>query len=253
VIPSRQVGGRYVVLDGLGAGALGPVWRAQDKVTGRLVVVRELRLPGRPAAVDHTRFRDGLLRQARIIGALADPGLLTVEDVLHVDGVDLLVTEYVEGIRLSDHVSSGGPLSADDGLELARRLLGTLVRAHSSGLVHGGVRPEAVVLAEAGRIVLADTGLAPALSALGWADAGPPDYGFTAPERRAGGPPTPAADLWSFGSTLLRTCALEPPLADVVDRLRAEDPQARPSAAAALEELAEAGERRRSWFGFRRA
>ncbi|GAA4540637.1 serine/threonine-protein kinase [Pseudonocardia xishanensis] len=253
MIPSRPVGGRYVVLDGLGAGAMGPVWRAQDKLTGKLVVVRELRLTGRPGTVDHTRFRDALLRQARIIGALADPGLLAVQDVLHADGVDLLVTEYAEGIRLSDHVSSGGPLSADDGLELARGLLGTLDRAHGRGLVHGGVRPEAIMLAEDGRIAFSDTGLASALAALGRGDTGLPDYGFTAPERRAGGPPTAAGDLWSFGSTLLRTSALEPPLADVVDRLRAEDPAARPTAAEALEELAEAGERRRTWFGFRRA
>jgi eukaryotic-like serine/threonine-protein kinase len=228
MIPSRMVGGRYLVLDGLGAGAMGPVWRAQDKVTGRLVVVRELHLPGRTTAADHTRFRDALLREARLIGALRDPGLLTVHDVLSDGEIDLLVTEYTEGIRLSDHIASGGPLSYEDALDLARRMLGTLGRAHERGLVHGSVRTSAVVLAEDGRIALTDTGLA----------------------RARGVSVAPADDLRGLGEVLAQAGALEPPFTDVVDRLRSAEP---PSPEEALAELAEAGERRRTWFGFRRA
>lgn len=251
MIPSRVVGGRYVVLDGLGAGTLGPVWRAQDRVTGRLVVVREMHLPGSPAPAEHTRFRDALLREARLIGALRDPGLLIVHDVLHSEGTDLVVTEYAEGIRLSDHLASGGPLSYDDAAELSRTLLTTLAAAHGRGLVHGALRPGAVLLGEDGRVVLTDTGLA---SAIGTVVHIPPKAdGFTAPERLADCPPTAASDLWSLGATLARAGAVEPPLSDVVDRLRAEDPADRPSAAEALEQLAEAGERKRTWFGFKRA
>jgi serine/threonine protein kinase len=237
MIPSRMVGGRYLVLDGLGAGAMGPVWRAQDKVTGRTVVVRELHLPGRPTAADHTRFRDALLREARLIGGLRDPGLLTVHDVLSDGEIDLLVTEYTDGIRLSDHTSSGGPLSYEDALDLARTLLRTLGRAHGVGLVHGAVRPAAVVLAEGGRIALTDTGLARARLALD--PAGEPVGAVSAVD-----------DLRGLGETLALTGALEPPFADVVDRLRSAEP---PSVEEALAELDDVGERRRSWFGFRRA
>jgi serine/threonine protein kinase len=239
-----------VVLDGLGAGALGPVWRAQDRVTGRQVVVRELELPGRPGPADHTRFREALLREARLIGVLRDPGLLAVHDVLHDGGVDLVVTEYLQGHRLSDHVGAGGPLSYEDAADLARSLLGTLGRAHERGLVHGAVRPGAVVLAE-DRSALTDTGLARALTTAGFPTV--EDEGYTAPERLTGGPPSPAADLWSLGTTLARCGALEPPLVEIVDRMRAEDPAERPTATQAAAELAEAGERRRTWFGFRRA
>ncbi|SDE91728.1 protein kinase domain-containing protein [Pseudonocardia oroxyli] len=234
MIPSRLVGGRYLVLDGLGAGAMGPVWRAQDKVTGRPVVVRELHLPGRPTAADHTRFRDALLREARLVGALRDPGLLTVHDVLSDGELDLLVTEYTDGVRLSDHTSAGGRLSYEDALDLARRLLGTLGRAHEVGLVHGAIRPAAVVLAEGGRIAFTDTGLARARLAVD----------------PTGGPVSAADDLRGLGETLARTAALEPPFADLVDRLRSAEP---PTVQEALAELEEAGERRRTWFGFRRA
>lgn len=234
MIPSRMVGGRYLVLDGLGAGAMGPVWRAQDKVTGRLVVVRELHLPGRPTAADHTRFRDALLREARLIGALRDPGLLTVHDVLSDGSTDLLVTEHTDGIRLSDHVASGGPLSYEDALDLARRLLGTLARAHGRGLLHGAIGPGAIVLAEDGRIALTDTGLARARRAV--------DPALE--------PVTALDDLRGLGATLAEAGALEPPFADVVDRLRSAEP---PSVEEALAELDDAGERRRTWFGFRRA
>ncbi|MFR9804320.1 protein kinase domain-containing protein [Pseudonocardia sp. RS010] len=229
-----MVGGRYVVLDGLGAGLLGPVWRAEDRLTGRYLAVQELHVPGMSAA-EHARFRERLLREARRIGALADPGLLAVHDVLSDGGIDHVVTELVVGTRLSDHVASGGPLAPHDAVDVARRLLRTLRAAHHRQLVHGAVRPGAVVLGDDGRIALADVGLA-----LPAEEAGVPlcdrlePQGVVAPEREAGGPATGAADMWALGATLAFAGATAEPLSSLVSALRREDPATRPTAADAL-------------------
>jgi serine/threonine protein kinase len=236
-----MIGGRYVVLDGLGAGLLGPVWRAEDRLTGRYLAVQELHVPDMTPA-EHARFREHLLREARRIGALADPGLLAVHDVLSDCGIDHVVTELVVGTRLSDHVASGGPLAAHDALDMARTLLRTLRAAHHRQLVHGAVRPGAVVLGDDGRVALADVGLA-----LPAEEAGVPvrdqlgPHGVVSPERAAGGSATAAADMWGLGATLAFAGATEEPLSSLVTALRADDPAARPTAGEALAMLGRNG------------
>lgn len=241
MIPSRVIGGRYVVLDGLGAGLLGPVWRAEDRLTGRYLAVQELHVPEMTPA-EHARFRERLLREARRIGALADPGLLAVHDVLSDCGIDHVVTELAVGTRLSDHIASGGPLTIHDSVDLARVLLHTLRAAHQRQLVHGAVRPGAVMLGDDGRIALADVGIALPAEEAGvpvHERLGPPEV--VAPERTAGGPATAAADMWALGATLAYAGATEEPLASLVAALRAEDPAARPTADEALAMLGHNG------------
>ena len=74
---TRVVGGRYVVLAELGRGAAGVVWRAEDRVTGRHVAVKELHLPDGLAPAERLLFRERLLREARAAGRLEDPGIAT--------------------------------------------------------------------------------------------------------------------------------------------------------------------------------
>jgi serine/threonine protein kinase len=262
VIPSRVIGGRYVILGGLGEGALGPAWRAQDRLTGRQVAVKELHLPAGLGAPEHALFRERLLREARGAGRLATPGLLAVHDVVADSGVDHVVTELLDARRLSEAVAQSGPLADPHALETARALLETLRAAHEGGIVHGSIRPRAVLLVRGGRVVLTDVGLAQALDhrrLMGREQlTATPDY--QAPERIAGGPATAATDLWSLGATLFfavegggpfarpdvtetREAVLDgpvpeagcpPPLAGVIAALLRREPGDRPSAAAAL-------------------
>ena len=249
MIPSRTLGGRYVLLDGLGRGLIGPLWRAEDRVTGRNVAVQELPLPATLSTAEHAAFRERLLREARRVGALADPGLLGVHDVLHDADTDHVVTELVDAVRLADHVAAGGPLGSEEAAGIARELLGTLCRAHREELVHGAVRPGAVWLAAEGRVALSDVGLMRAAEPV----LAPAPVGFVAPERLAGGPSTPAADLWCVGATLAATVGDGSTLTDLVGALCAEDPADRPSADEALSMLdaAEPARRRGWWERFR--
>jgi eukaryotic-like serine/threonine-protein kinase len=204
VTPTRVIGGRYVVLAELGRGGMGVVWRAEDRMMGRHVAVKELHLPDGLGPDDRRLFRERLLREARTAGRLNDPSIVTVYDVVSDGGVDHIVMELVEAPTLADVVARNGPLGENAVIEVARRLLGALRTAHERGVVHRDVKPSNVMLSADGRVTLTDFGIAqaaddPRLTTTGSMVGSP---GYMAPERLDGGNADPASDLWSLGATL---------------------------------------------------
>jgi tRNA A-37 threonylcarbamoyl transferase component Bud32 len=204
VNPTRVIGGRYVVLGELGRGGMGVVWRAEDRVIGRQVAVKELRLPDGLSDEEHRQFRDRLLREARTAGRLNHPGIVTVHDVVTDGGVDHIVMELIEADTLTDVVSRHGPLDERSATEVARQVLAALRRAHAGGVVHRDVKPSNVMLGRDGRVTLTDFGIAhaaddPRLTTTGLLVGSP---GYMAPERLEGATAAPAADLWALGATL---------------------------------------------------
>jgi eukaryotic-like serine/threonine-protein kinase len=204
VTPTRVIGGRYVVLAELGRGGMGIVWRAEDRMMGRHVAVKELHLPDGLGPDDRRLFRERLLREARTAGRLNDPAIVTVYDVVSDGGVDHIVMELIEAPTLADVVARSGPLPENVAIEVARRLLGALRTAHERGVVHRDVKPSNVMLSADGRVTLTDFGIAqaaddPRLTTTGSLVGSP---GYMAPERLDGGHADPASDLWSLGATL---------------------------------------------------
>lgn len=204
VTPTRVIGGRYVVLAELGRGGMGIVWRAEDRMMGRHVAVKELHLPDGLGHEDRRLFRERLLREARTAGRLNDPSIVTVYDVVSDGGVDHIVMELIEAPTLADVVARSGPLGEVSTSEVARRLLGALRTAHERGVVHRDVKPSNVMLSADGRVTLTDFGIAqaaddPRLTTTGSLVGSP---GYMAPERLDGGNADPASDLWSLGATL---------------------------------------------------
>jgi predicted Ser/Thr protein kinase len=204
MIPTRVIGGRYVVLSELGRGGMGVVWRAEDRVIGRQVAVKELRLPPGLPAAEHARFRERLLREARTAGRLNHPGIVTVHDVICDEGVDHIVMELIEARTLADIVAADGPLDETSVTEVARQVLAALRCAHEDGVVHRDVKPSNIMLAADGRVTLTDFGIAqavddPRITSTGLLVGSP---GYLAPERLSGGPVAPPADLWALGATL---------------------------------------------------
>lgn len=202
--PTRVIGGRYVVLAELGRGGMGIVWRAEDRMMGRHVAVKELHLPDGLGHEDRRLFRERLLREARTAGRLNDPAIVTVYDVVSDGGVDHIVMELIEAPTLADVVARSGPLGERSAVEVARRLLGALRTAHERGVVHRDVKPSNVMLSADGRVTLTDFGIAqaaddPRLTTTGSLVGSP---GYMAPERLDGGIADPASDLWSLGATL---------------------------------------------------
>ena len=202
--PGCVVAGRYELLDRIGQGAMGTVWRARDQVLARDVAVKEVRLPDRMPARDREILRGRTLREARVSAKLSHPCVVTVHDVIEADGTPWIVMELVAARSLERVLAEDGPLPPRRVAEAGTMLLGALASAHAAGIVHRDVKPGNVLLTGDGRAVLTDFGIAavdgdPALTQTGMVVGTP---GFCAPERIRGAPASPASDLWSLGATL---------------------------------------------------
>ena len=184
-----ELGGRYRLLELIGVGGMGRVWRAEDTLLQRSVAVKEILTSAGP------------VREARAAARLDHPGVVKVYDVLASAGRSWIVMEYVASRSLFRVVSDDGPLPPDEVARIGLRMVAALRTAHRAGVLHRDVKPDNVLLALDGRVVLSDFGLA-TIAGLDGPDPrlGSPSY--IAPERllsREAGVP---GDLWSLGATL---------------------------------------------------
>ncbi len=200
----RVVAGRYELLDLVGHGAMGTVWRARDLRLDRQVAVKEVCLPGPMTSQDRSVLRERSLREARVAARLTHPGVVTVHDVIEAEGSPWIIMELVPSRSLAQVLAEDGPLSPARAAALGMTLLEALGSAHAAGVVHRDVKPGNILVSPEDRAVLTDFGIAtldgdPRLTQAGMVMGTP---GFCAPERIRGEPASPASDLWSLGATL---------------------------------------------------
>ena len=200
----RVVAGRYELLDSVGHGAMGTVWRARDLRLDREVAVKEVRVPGPMTYQDRNVLRERSLREARVAARLSHPGVVTVHDVIEADGTPWIIMELVPSRSLAQVLAEDGPLPPARAAMMGMTLLEALGSAHAAGVVHRDVKPGNILVTAEGRAVLTDFGIAtlhgdPGLTQAGMVMGTP---GFCAPERIRGEPASPASDLWSLGATL---------------------------------------------------
>lgn len=205
----RLIDGRFELLDRLGSGGMGTVWRARDIVLHREVALKEVR-PADPAMQDADPARarmlsERVLREARALARLAHPQVVTIHHI--VESADSpypwIVMELVRGHSLHDRLGQG-PLAVPEALTVGRGVLAALRAAHAEGIQHRDVKPANVLLRPDGSPVLTDFGIAAlrestSLTATGDL-IGSPEY--IAPERIRGEEGNPASDLWSLGMLL---------------------------------------------------
>ncbi|MFF0574202.1 serine/threonine protein kinase [Streptosporangium saharense] len=198
------IGARYRLLEHIGRGGMGTVWRAKDEVLGRDVAVKEVIPSPDLTGPEREVFTVRTLREARAAGRIGHPGVATVYDVIEERGRPWIVMQLVESRTLGAVVREDGPLPADRAARVGLDVLSALVAAHHAGVLHRDVKPDNVLLARDGRAVLTDFGIAvlegdSSVTRTG-ALIGTP--AFIAPERAGGGPAEFASDLWSLGVTL---------------------------------------------------
>ncbi|MGC0332987.1 serine/threonine protein kinase [Streptomyces sp. SAI-170] len=200
----RVIAGRYRLLSPLGEGGMGTVWRALDEVLRREVAVKEVRAPAGLPAVDVERLYARLEREAWAAARVANRNVVTVYDVVTQEGRPWIVMELIRGITLGELLDAEGPLPPQRAARIGAEVLSALHAAHEVGVLHRDVKPGNVLLANDGRVVLTDFGIAmvegsSALTMTGEV-VGSPE--FLAPERALGRTPGPASDLWSLGVLL---------------------------------------------------
>ncbi|MFD3411062.1 serine/threonine-protein kinase [Streptomyces cyaneofuscatus] len=205
----RVIDGRFTLVERLGSGGMGMVWRARDEALHRDVALKEVRPPD-PALAEYDpegarTLRARVLREARALARLDHPNVVTVHHIVDPgeDGYPWIVMELVAGSSLHDRLAEG-PMDPAEAAELGRGILSALNAAHASGIQHRDVKPANVLLRTDGRPVLTDFGIAAirestSLTMTG-ALIGSPDY--IAPERIRGTEGDPSSDLWSLGMML---------------------------------------------------
>jgi serine/threonine protein kinase/tetratricopeptide (TPR) repeat protein len=208
-----QALGPYRVLEQLGAGGMGEVYRARDPRLGRDVAIKVL---PRQFAADADRLRR-FEQEARAASALNHPNILVVHDVGTHEGAPFLVTELLEGESLRERLR-GGALPVRQAVDIATEIAHGLAAAHDHGIVHRDLKPDNVFVTRDGRAKILDFGLVKQVAALP-ADQqtesptqGVPEVtragvllgtvGYISPEQIRGEPADSRSDIFGFGCVL---------------------------------------------------
>jgi serine/threonine protein kinase len=150
--------GRYRIVGFLGSGAMGEVYLAEDPHIERKLAIKTVRLVGRPQEIEDRKKR--LLREARAAGRLLHPNVVTLFDAGETEGQLYLAFEFVEGADLASKLESGYRPSLREVLRFARQTADALHYAHAQGIVHRDIKPSNILVDTAGRVKVADFGIA---------------------------------------------------------------------------------------------
>ncbi len=204
--------GHYRVLDKLGAGGMGEVYRAHDELLDRDVAIK--RLPASSFADATARAR--LLREARAAAAMNHPSICTIHEVGEADGEAYIAMELVDGLTLSER-ARGRALPVEEVVRYGRQIADALAHAHARQIVHRDLKSANVVVTSDGRVKVLDFGLAKRMRGQELGEVTTVDHGrgaltepgvlvgtvaYMSPEQLRGAAADARSDLWALGVVL---------------------------------------------------
>jgi len=164
-LPPGTTLSHYRIVEALGAGGMGVVYRAVDERLNRNVAIKVI---GQHVADSDQRRR--FLKEARSASSFAHPNIVTIHEVDTDGAVDFIVMELVDGRSLDKRVAAG-PVSLDDAIAHAEQIASALAAAEAAGVVHRDIKPANIVVTESGHVKLLDFGIAKQLARPTAADA----------------------------------------------------------------------------------
>ena len=212
--------GPYEVVDRIGAGGMGEVYRATDTNLKRDVAVKVLPESFASDADRLARFR----REAEVLASLNHPNIAHIYGLENADGDTVIVMELVDGPTLADRIAEG-PIPPDEALGIARQIADALEAAHSRQIVHRDLKPQNVKLKPDGTVKVLDFGIAKALDAEAISGGLSPvmttpavtqtgvilgTAAYMAPEQARGKPVDQRTDIWAFGCLLFEMLTGQP-------------------------------------------
>src|SRR4051812_29533513 len=190
------------VIDFLGRGGMGVVYKARQKALGRLVALKLLA----PERVADPKFAERFTHEAKALAALNHPNIVTIHDFGQAGGFYYLLMEFVDGVNLRQAMKAGR-FTPEQALAIVPPVCEALQYAHEHGIVHRDIKPENLLLDREGRVKIADFGIAKILAAessgTGLSEsqpAGTPQY--MAPEQKEHCATDHRADIYSLGVVL---------------------------------------------------
>ena len=190
----------YNVLERLGGGGMGVVYRALDTRLDRHVALKFL--PPELTRDDEARQR--FMQEAKAASALDHPNICTIHEIDSTpDGQLFIAMAFYEGETLSKRIARG-PLRVADALDLAIQVLQGLAEAHAAGIVHRDIKPANIMLAKSGLVKIVDFGIAKLLGVTGPTQTGTTlgTVSYMSPEQIAGDDADQQSDVWSLGAVL---------------------------------------------------
>jgi len=201
--PGQVVAGRYEIIDLLGSGGMGVVYRARDRELDEVVALKALRPDGTtadPHAVE--RFR----RELRLARRVSHPNVVRTHDIGEASGYRFITMEHVEGRSLADVLERAGRLPAAVTVGIAKQLSRALASVHALGIIHRDLKPQNVLLTPLGEVKLTDFGVAELVAARpAPADRGIGTPPYMAPEQLLGESLDCRVDIYALG-VLLYEC-----------------------------------------------
>ena len=193
--------GRYTVIEPIGSGGMGAVYRARDEKLERVVAIKILS----PGLVTGEESRRRFRKEALALAKLSHPHIAAVYDVGEQDGVDYLVMECVPGQTLAAKLKNG-PLPIEDATSIVLQIAGALEEAHEHGVIHRDLKPANVMITPKGHAKVLDFGIAKLLAPLTPDATASIETGFLigtplymSPEQAKGHAVDARTDLWSLG------------------------------------------------------
>jgi eukaryotic-like serine/threonine-protein kinase len=197
-VPGAVLSERYRIVELLGRGGMGEVYRADDLTLDQPVALKFL-----PVALQHDLDRrERFYDEVRLARQVAHPSVCRVYDVIESDGTPFLSMEYVDGEDLASLLRRIGRLPEDKALEIARQLCAGVASAHEKGVLHRDLKPENVMIDGRGHVRITDFGLAVAADAVEREDVRSGTPAYMSPEQLAGREVTVRSDVYALGLVL---------------------------------------------------
>lgn len=205
----RTVVGRYRVVDFVGAGGMGEVYRVMDTSSGRIAALKVL-TAGRGSSMVE-RFRN----EARIHATLQHPGVATMIEFLEADGLPCIAMEFVDGETLEHRLRNYGPMNVAGGFPVFAAIVDVVCYLHQRGVVHRDLKSNNVKIDERGQVKLLDFGIAkshqsPKLTTDGSVVG---TLHYLSPEQLRSGHADARSDIWALGVLLYEMMTGEMPFA----------------------------------------
>jgi len=218
-LPGSSMSGQHIfqyeVLEQLGEGGMGIVYKARDTKLHRTVALKSLRNSSSLTSTD----RERLLGEARAAASLNHPNICSVIDILDHESGQYIVMEFVEGMSLKARILQKR-LTTTEILDYAVQIAEGLAEAHRTGIVHRDVKPENVIITPSGRAKVMDFGLARRAGATQLTQQGTVvgTIAYMSPEQARGETVDHRTDIWSFGVLLYEVCVCALPFASNYDQ-----------------------------------
>lgn len=189
----------YKILEKIGEGGMGVVYRAEDMKLKRFVALKVLPSFTSISSEDRKRF----IQEAQVTSSINHPNVVTVHEFEEVDGIAYMVTEIVEGETLGEVIKKG-PLPKEKILSIALQIVSGLAEAHTRGIIHRDLKPENVMVTPQQQVKVMDFGLARIMGSSHVTVPGSliGSFAYMSPEQVEGGDVDPRSDVFSFGILL---------------------------------------------------